>query len=771
MGPPKAQKQRLVEMPCLRIHQQPARIHEDMVSCVGWSASNELISISDDHTIRRWDMDGQPQEGKVCDLENFSTSMHWFPNIGNRAQGGSNDFFAVGCTDGTFKFITKAGRMERSVDAHQGAVVCVKWNFDGTAIATCGEDGGVKVWSRSGQIRSPLAQNGSCVHALSWSPEGEQLLYTCSKQIVIKPMQPSLKQMQWNAHDGVVLTADWNPVTNLIVSGGEDCRYKVWDAFGRLLFQSSAADQTITSVAWRPDGELFAVGSFEQLSVCDKRGWAYSRDKTQSGSVLNISWTSDGTQLAGAGAKGDVVFGQLVDRRAAWESLEVALDENNHIKVFDVLKQVEEAEFDFPDRVIDISLAFGHLVVATARQCHIYGVYNLHTPQIFELRESINLIIQSEKCFATIDNTVGVRIWSYEGRQNANPKFSGLRPEFLNRQNVSLSNDVMAIIDRNNPKTVRLFDTKTGGDLGDPIQHQLDIMEIALGQAGLGSERKLALLDRNRGLYITPVHRSQLVKLGSMVDTFIWHPTTDMLSAVMDGKLCVWHYPNVVYIDPDLINATKSVRDGSAFGKNPQLVQFAETHLTIRRSDGALMNASVAPFPSLLYEYVRSSEWEAATRLCRFVKDQSLWACLAAMALNGQELATAEVSFAAIDEVDKLQYILYIKDIPSSEGRAAEMALFRRRPEEAEQILLQAQLYYRAIKVNIRLFNWERALELAKRYEVHIDTVCAYRQKYLQSFGKQENSKNFKEYSDIEINWEMIKARINEEKEKERERK
>jgi len=212
------------------------------------------------------------------------------------------------------------------------------------------------------------------------------------------------------------------------------------------------------------------------------------------------------------------------------------------------------------------------------------------------------------------------------------------------------------------------------------------------------------------------------------------------------------------------------VRDGSSFGKNPQLVQFAETHVTVRRSDGALMSSSVSPFPSLLYEYVQSVEWEAATRLCRFVKDHSLWACLAAMALNGQELPTAEVALAAIDEVDKLQYVLYIKDIPSAEGRAAELALFRRRPEEAEQILLQAALYYRAIKVNIRLFNWERALDLAKRYDVHIDTVCAYRQKYLQSFGKEETSPQFLELSGVEINWENIKARINSEKEQEKER-
>ena len=33
--------------------------------------------------------------------------------------------------------------------------------------------------------------------------------------------------LQWKAHDGVVLKVDWNPINNLIISGGEDCKYKV----------------------------------------------------------------------------------------------------------------------------------------------------------------------------------------------------------------------------------------------------------------------------------------------------------------------------------------------------------------------------------------------------------------------------------------------------------------------------------------------------------------------------------------------------------------
>ena len=45
-----------------------------------------------------------------------------------------------------------------------------------------------------------------------------------------------------------------------IISGGEDCRYRVWDSFGRQLFSAGQHDYPITSLAWSPDGQYFAVG-------------------------------------------------------------------------------------------------------------------------------------------------------------------------------------------------------------------------------------------------------------------------------------------------------------------------------------------------------------------------------------------------------------------------------------------------------------------------------------------------------------------------------
>ena len=59
------------------------------------------------------------------------------------------------------------------------------------------------------------------------------------------------------------------------------------------------------------------------------------------------------------------------------------------------------------------------------------------------------------------------------------------------------------------------------------------------------------------------------------------------------------------------------------------------------------------------------------------------------MAIDAGELNTAEVALAACEEVDKLQYMMHIKGIPTREGRSAELLLYKKQPQQAESILLQ----------------------------------------------------------------------------------
>ena len=110
--------------------------HTDIVSSVGWTNGGELFSVSDDQTMFKWDLNGEP-ESKVMDIDVPVMDMDWLPS-----GKGPNEIAALACSDGSFKLVTKAGRIEKSIpDAHASAIISIKWSNDGAAIATSGEDG------------------------------------------------------------------------------------------------------------------------------------------------------------------------------------------------------------------------------------------------------------------------------------------------------------------------------------------------------------------------------------------------------------------------------------------------------------------------------------------------------------------------------------------------------------------------------------------------------------------------------------------------------
>ncbi|OWF41163.1 intraflagellar transport protein 80 homolog [Mizuhopecten yessoensis] len=751
--------------------------HSELVSCVGWTTPEELFSGADDHLVLKWNLNSNETTTLVKLPDDvFPTDMHWFPKAAGGGKKAVSDLFVLTSTDGKFHLVNKTGRVEKSVEAHKGAVLAGRWSFDGSAFVTAGEDGAVKIWSRSGMLRSTLTQNSMSVYGVAWGPDSDSVLFTNGKQLVIKSMQANAKPTMWRAHEGVVLVVDWNPVNNLIISGGEDCRYKVWDTYGRVMYNSFQHDYPITSLAWTPDGELFAVGSFNTLRLCDQAGWSYSLEKPNTGSLFKLAWSSDGTQVAGAGGNGQVLIAHVIEKRLEWKNFEATVTGGKQIHVRNVINDAVES-LEFRDRIIKLSLEFNHLVVATSTQCYIYSVKNWNTPMIFDLKEgNVSLILQSEKHFLLVDNA-GIYVFSYDGRLVCSPRYTGMRADILNYQTVSISNDTIAIRDKANEKVVYVFDAQNGKPLGDgkPITHKLDVMEIALDQCGPATERRLAIIDKNRDLYLTPVRvfgtERKSYKLGNMIQSLAWNDASNMLSALADGKFTVWYYPNTIYVDRDLATKTIFEKEASEFGKNPQLLQFNGNHVIIRRAEGSIVSTSISPHPCILHSYVYSGRWNDAVRLCRFVKDEVLWSCLAAMSAYAKELNTAEIAYAAIKEAEKVQFIVNIKDIPVKEARNAEMALLCGSQQDAEAILLQAGLIFRAIMLNIQLYNWDRALELAVKHKTHVDTVLGYRQKYLTRFEKKENNKRYLQYMEgIEVDWEKIEAKMEMEYQKERER-
>ena len=117
----------------------------------------------------------------------------------------------------------------------------------------------------------------------------------------------------------------------------------------------------------------------------------------------------------------------------------------NRIVVKDVIKETSET-LEFRNRVVEMALGFGYLVVATDSQCYIYDVHNWHTPHIFDLRYPVSLIKQCDRFFVMLNAINGVQIFNYDGRNLCNPKFSGLRVECLSDRTMSVAVDTLAIL-------------------------------------------------------------------------------------------------------------------------------------------------------------------------------------------------------------------------------------------------------------------------------------------------------------------------------------
>ncbi len=168
----------------------------------------------------------------------------------------------------------------------------------------------------------------------------------------------------------------------------------------------------------------------------------------------------------------------------------------------------------------------------------------------------------------------------------------------------------------------------------------------------MGSGRMLAIIDKNKDLFITKVSKPSFFKLGNMVETFAWNDENELLVALMDSKLVVWYYPHAVFVDDELGPLSRNEKDGSNFGTNAKICSFNGTNCTIRKADGALISISgVTPYASILQEFSKKKSWEQAIRLCRHIQVKEMWASLAAMSVYSQELNTAEVAYAALEQV------------------------------------------------------------------------------------------------------------------------
>lgn len=174
----------------------------------------------------------------------------------------------------------------------------------------------------------------------------------------------------------------------------------------------------------------------------------------------------------------------------------------------------------------------------------------------------------------------------------------------MSKKKIALSPDILAVIETTNSKLIKFFEIASGKPINFVLEHTLSISEINLNQTEQSLERKVAFVDANRDLYLAPIHKSDKnAKMGAICDSFMWHEKFDILTSISDSRLHTFFYPNVVYVDKNLLEETSNFKEASELGRLPQIINYSGSQVTVRRKDGGIVIVGVSPYPNLLFDF------------------------------------------------------------------------------------------------------------------------------------------------------------------------
>ncbi len=150
---------------------------------------------------------------------------------------------------------------------HQGTITSLEFNSDESLLASCSDDGLVKLWDVDSQsLVDAVSPELGTLHDVAWNPQGTRLAITGEAGVAI-----------WNLDDRTVYPISEHGLANssvvwstsFLASGGEGGTVQVRDAQSLELVQTiQVSSSNVTSLAISPDGHVLATVSTDQILRC-----------------------------------------------------------------------------------------------------------------------------------------------------------------------------------------------------------------------------------------------------------------------------------------------------------------------------------------------------------------------------------------------------------------------------------------------------------------------------------------------------------------------
>ena len=243
--------------------------------------------------------------------------------------------FATGGDDGVIRLWDAATRRQtRQLIGHNDAVLAVAWSPDGTGLVSGGYDRIARIWDvSSGQPIVQLTGHNHTVRTVGWSPDGTTIV-SGAHSIRLWDAVSGLQTRQFTAHEQPVQAVAWSPNGAMIASGAGTVR--LWDpATGQHLQVLEGHGHLVRAVAWNPEGSMIATGAGSirlwDTTTGQQVGWLTEAPAVDSpetavfpvGDVLALAWSPDGATIA-AGGPGMLRLWEVATRRRAWEIADYA---------------------------------------------------------------------------------------------------------------------------------------------------------------------------------------------------------------------------------------------------------------------------------------------------------------------------------------------------------------------------------------------------------------------------------------------------------------
>ena len=169
----------------------------------------------------------------------------------------------------------------------------------------------MKLWDLQNDTVTTLGHHADIVNAIAFSPDG-QLLVSGGDDYVFKLWDIPLKRHSAtfehvvNRTRSQVKAVAFSPDGELLATAGLDV--KLWDVHTRKEIATLKHGRWVWAVAFSPDGQLLATGDESgQVKVWDvQRQQIVVQFEGDSTSVYTVKFSPDGKILAGAGYEGEI---------------------------------------------------------------------------------------------------------------------------------------------------------------------------------------------------------------------------------------------------------------------------------------------------------------------------------------------------------------------------------------------------------------------------------------------------------------------------------